>query len=99
VTAKRFPKSIQRDIQTAISILRPLGAQHVYIFGSLVESRDSIAARDIDIAVEGLPREKFFAAYGRLLLALDHQFDLVDLASDEAFIRRLKESGKLEQVA
>ena len=96
---KRFPDGFRTDMQTAIGILRSLGAKHVYIFGSLVESGDPTAPRDIDIAVEGLPKKHFFPAYGRLLLALDHQFDLVDLDSDAAFTRRLRESGRVEQVA
>ena len=97
--SKRFPDGIWSDIRTAVTVLRSLGAKHVYIFGSLVESADPATARDIDIAVEGLPKKHFFPAYGRLLLALDHQFDLVDLDSDAAFTRRLRESGRLEQVA
>ena len=96
---KRFPDGFRTDIQAAVAILRSLGAKHVYIFGSLVESADPAGARDIDIAVDGLPKRHFFPAYGRLLVALDHPFDLVDLDTDAAFTRRLRESGRLEQVA
>ena len=95
----RFPEPFRSDIQSAVSILSSLGARRVYIFGSLVETDRAANANDIDIAVEGLPPEHFFRAYGQLMMKLDHQFDLVDLSNGSAFVRRLRESGALEQVA
>ena len=58
----------------------------------------SPGARNIDIAVNGLPQEDFFRAYGQLPMKIDHRFDLVDLSNDAAFSRRLRESGTLEGV-
>ena len=37
MTIEKFPEPFQHDIETAVSVLCSLGAQHVYIFGSLVE--------------------------------------------------------------
>ena len=99
MTIEKFPEPFQHDIETAVSVLCSLGAQHVYIFGSLVEGSQDKPARDIDIAVDGLPQTSFFKAYGELLMKLDHEFDLVDLSNEAAFSRRLKESGRLERVA
>ena len=96
---ERFPNSFRHDIQTAASILRSFGATEIYVFGSLVESSNPSNARDLDIAVLGLPPEQFFHAYGQMLMELDHDFDLVDLSNSAAFSRRLKDSGTLERVA
>jgi len=60
--------------------------------------RQAPGARNIDIAVNGLPQEDFFRAYGQLPMKIDHRFDLVDLSNDAAFSRRLRESGTLEGV-
>lgn len=96
---ERFPNAFRRDIRAAVSILQALGANEVYVFGSLVEGSDPAAARDLDIAVLGLPPEQFFHAYGQLIMELDHDFDVVDLGNPAAFGRRLKDSGALERVA
>ena len=96
---EHFPTAFRRDIQLAASILQSLGAKEIYVFGSLVEGSNPSGARDLDIAVLGLPPEQFFHAYGQLLMELDHAFDLVDLSNSAAFSRRLKESGRLERVA
>jgi predicted nucleotidyltransferase len=93
----RFPPSFRDDIAEVVQILRDLGAEHVYLFGSVLSVGDG--AHDIDIAVSGLPQSEFFRAYGRLSMALSHPFDLVDLDNDAAFVRTLRESGQLEEVA
>ena len=56
---------------------------------------------DIEQAIEvsGLPKDRFFTAYGQLLVKMVHEVDLVDLDDDAAFVHLLKESGKLERVA
>jgi predicted nucleotidyltransferase len=79
--------------------LQEFGAQQVFVFGSLVEANGNTAPRDIDLAVSGLPKDRFFAAYGRLIAGRDHPFDLVDLDSDSAFVRSLRELGPLQVVA
>ena len=59
------------------------GARRVILFGSLVGQGPWHGASDIDLAVEGLPPEQFFAAYTacRDLLPADIELDLVPLES------------------
>lgn len=94
----RVPPEFRSDVARAVEILRSNGADEVYLFGSIREACDPEAVHDIDIAVAGLPPQRFFAAYGTLMMTLDNRFDLVDLANDSAFVETLKESGTLERV-
>ena len=55
--------------------------------------------RDIDLAVSGLPPEKFFRAMGRARCILRRPLDLVDLDELNPFTTYLKESGELKRVA
>ncbi|RMF27044.1 MAG: nucleotidyltransferase domain-containing protein [Chloroflexi bacterium] len=57
------------------------GARRVILFGSLAGQGPWHEASDIDLAVEGLPPERFFAAYSacRDLLPADMELDLVPL--------------------
>ncbi len=93
------PEEVRRDILQAIDVLKRLGARDVYLFGSVLSSKDPAAIGDIDIAVSGLEPSKFFAAYGALTMALDYPFDLVDLDNEAAFVQTLREKGHLERVA
>lgn len=94
-----LPDSYRTDIEQAIAVLTDLGAREVFIFGSMVNRDQLVVPRDIDIAVSGLPQDKFFQAYGQLLIKMVHEVDLVDLDEDAAFVHHLKETGKLERVA
>jgi predicted nucleotidyltransferase len=66
--------------QVVRSAAEEFGVEAVWLFGSAVE--DEASARDIDLAVEGLPPERFFDFYGRLYFALSQPVDLVDLSQD-----------------
>ena len=99
IQTTEFPTEFRKDITTASIILRRLGAQAVFIFGSLLDDSGEKRAADIDIAVSGLPKDQFFHAYGQLLATLDHPFDLVDLEAESAFVTSLRESGRFAHVA
>lgn len=99
VSIDRFPTEFRGDIDTAIAILKKLGASKIYLFGSIVSYDGSSAIGDIDIAVDGLPKYNYFRAYGLLMMELDHNFDLVNLDGPGPFVRNLVEAGNLEQVA
>ena len=92
------PEGLQHAIEHAAGILKAAGAEAVYLFGSAVEGSfrpDS----DIDLAVTGLPPQKFFHVMGQTMAILPRSFDLVDLDVDTPFTRYLKEKGKLHRVA
>ena len=89
---------MQADLERAVRILKEMGAKHVYLFGSVLTGTSS-STSDIDMAVEGLNPRRYFAAHGRLAMELQHDFDLVDLDVDSAFVQTLKRNGPLERVA
>jgi len=66
--------------QVVRSAARDFDVEAVWLFGSAVE--DEASARDIDLAVEDLPRERFFDFYGRPYFAPPKPVDLVDLPQD-----------------
>ena len=94
----QFPESYQRDISRAVGILKEAGCTHVFLFGSLTTGKTR-GESDIDLAVRGCPKDKFFHLLGRLLLELDHPVDLVDLDSQQALAHYLEKEGRLLQVA
>jgi predicted nucleotidyltransferase len=93
----QFPETYQRDICRAVSILKGAGCTRVFLFGSLTTAEVG-GKLDIDLAVQGCPKGKFFHLLGRLLLELEHPVDLVDLDGQHAFARYLGEEGDLLQV-
>jgi len=53
---------------------------------------------DIDLAVSGLPPERFFKAMAQVAGVVRGPLDLVDLDESSPFTRYLQEEGKLERV-
>ena len=86
------------DVKRAIDVLRSEGASDVYVFGSVVEPESRRSPSDLDLAVSGLPPERFFHVYGVLVGELEHDFDLVDLDQDSRFVRAIREWGPIERV-
>ena len=75
-----------REAQRLARILQDeFGAKRVWVFGSLALQEKGCKRfrldSDIDLAVEGIPAERFFSAYGRILMSSDFAVDLID-ASD-----------------
>lgn len=65
-------------------------AKRVLLFGSSLSKK---AARDIDLAVEGVPAKSFFNFYGELLFSLPKSVDLIDLSRDSKFTRIIRQEG------
>lgn len=94
----KFPEVYERDIRRAVEILREAGCTGVFLFGSLATGELEAGPSDIDLAVRGCPRGKFFYLLGKLLLELDHSVDLVNLDTRDAFASYLEEEGELLQI-
>lgn len=95
---RTIPRAFRAEIEKAIVILKKAGCRRIYLFGSLA-SGTSHAGSDIDIAVEGLERSRYFAVLGDLLMELDHPVDLVLLDDRGRFSLHLKETEQLLEVA
>jgi predicted nucleotidyltransferase len=77
--------------QIVKSCAEQYGVKSVWLFGSAVT--DEQHANDIDLAVEGLDPEKFFAFYGRLFLELPKMVDLVDLSQNPPIASIVRQKG------
>jgi predicted nucleotidyltransferase len=92
-----LPEIYRKDVARATEILKGAGCTHVFLFGSLAagKTRDK---SDIDLAIRGCPKGKFFHLLGKLLRELDHPVDLVNLDKPDAFARYLEKRGGLLQI-
>jgi predicted nucleotidyltransferase len=88
---------IQSDIDKAAEILKSAGCTECYIFGSISKGQADVNS-DIDIAVRGLPPEKFFFIYGQLALQISRVIDLVDLDDGTRFSQKLRRRGPMTRV-
>jgi predicted nucleotidyltransferase len=93
----QIPRVYQKDVRRAVKILKEAGCTHVFLFGSLAGGKVRDGS-DIDLAIRGCPKGRFFHLLGQLLLELDHSVDLVDLGRQDAFTRYLEERGELLQI-
>ena len=88
--------NLKESITRAAATLKAAGAREVYVFGST--GRGSLReGSDVDLAVSGLPPERFFEAMARAGDALG-TLDLVDLDEESPFTRYLRDEGELQRV-
>jgi predicted nucleotidyltransferase len=67
------------------------GVDAVWLFGSAARSDPSVG--DIDLAVEGLSRARFFDFYERLYFSLPKPVDLVDLSQNPPIAPLIRAKG------
>jgi predicted nucleotidyltransferase len=92
-----IPKPFQSDIDKAADILKAAGCYECYIFGSLAEGRSGERS-DIDLAVRGLPPERFFYISGQLSRQVRRPIDLVDLDDGSRFSLKLQRREAMMRV-
>ena len=90
--------TLRQQIEQAAAALIAAGAREVYLFGSGARA-GAQDARDIDLAISGLPPEKFFPAMSAAARLLDRPLDLIDLDEHTLFTEHLRKYGKLQRVA
>ena len=93
-----LPKDIMKDINIAKEILLREGVYEIYVFGSIAEG-NYVKQSDIDLAIKGLPEDRYFKVYGELLGKLSRNLDLISLDYKNDFSKMIKETGKLERIA
>ena len=94
---ENIPAEYKEDIEKGIEILKQEGCKEVFLFGSLADGNIH-PTTDIDLAVKGCPAEKYFHVLGKLLLALKHSVDLVNLDRKDDFSEYLEKEGLLVHV-
>jgi len=85
-------------IKNVANILKRYGAREVYLFGS-ASTGNVREDSDIDLAISGLPPEKYFPAFSEAQRLLERPLDLIDLDTSTLFTEYLKKKGKLRRVA
>ncbi len=93
-----LPEEVKRDLSIAAEILKREGCREVYVFGSTARGT-STSSSDLDVAIVGLAKERFFSAYGKLLSSLERRIDLVALDYGTEFGELIRKSGALTRVA
>jgi len=88
---------LKERIGRAAAVLKAAGAKEVFVFGSAATGKLRQGS-DIDLAVSGLPPERFFKAMGRAGDVLGCTLDLIDLDEECPFTRYLREEGELKRV-
>ncbi|MBM4050503.1 MAG: hypothetical protein FJ279_35865 [Planctomycetes bacterium] len=83
----------EEKLQLAVRALRELGAKRILLFGSFVESPEG--ARDIDLAVEGIPLNRLLDADVAICDILQAPLDLVSREEAPDFFEIIKDYGKL----
>lgn len=95
--AGAIPREIQDDVVRGVDILKRGGCTEVYLMGSVAEDRIRPES-DIDFAVRGCPRERFFGLQGELLMELGRSADLIDLDVDPDLTAFLEREARLLRV-
>ena len=73
----------EHDKKTIIELAGKYKVDRLLLFGSCVD--DYREANDNDLAIEGLPEDKFFKFYSELIFNLSKPVDLVDTGKDSRF--------------
>lgn len=94
----RLPEEFQKDIDSAIKILKNAGCEEIFIFGSLLSGNYNEDS-DIDIAIKGCSPDKYFSLLGQLLTTLSRPVDLINLDREDAFSKYLAREGDLYRVS
>jgi len=80
-------------IDEAIAIARRHGATRVVLFGSTQSAPD--AARDLDLAIGGVPGWDFYKLAAELDAQLPVPVDVVPLEPANTFTQRIQERGRV----
>lgn len=83
----------QDQIDRAVEVARRYGATRVLLFGSALDHPET--ARDLDLAVDGIPGWDFFRMAAEIDRALRVPIDVIPMDSDTPFIRHIRERGRV----
>ena len=77
---QRYEEALSVAKEAAALLKREYGAENVWIFGSLTDFDHFNKWSDVDLAVQGVPDERFYAAVTAVTdLVTDFEVDLIDI--------------------
>lgn len=94
--AKRRRRAYAAALKAAKLLKTKFGAQEVILFGSLARRGSFTLYSDIDLAVRGVPSDRFYEAVG-LIITFDMEFDidLIEFETCPASLRQnIEKDGK-----
>ena len=93
---KRRALALRTAEELAARLKRDFGARRVYLFGSALADEYFYLTSDIDLAVEGLPKENYFLALFEVNAhEAGFKVDLIELETcDERLKRKVLREGK-----
>ena len=80
-----------KDREIILAMARKYHVSKVLLFGSSLSENEE--SRDIDIAIEGIADNDYFAFYGDLLCALSKPVDVIDLSKKSKFVDMVLREG------
>lgn len=83
----------EERMQRAVNALKELGAHRILLFGSFLRDPDN--ARDVDLAVEGIPLERILEADVMIQEILEVPADLVSREENPSFFNIVARRGKV----
>lgn len=85
---RRYKRAMRLARQAAVLLRQDFGARRVALFGSLASRSSFTLWSDIDLAVWGIPAERFYAAVAAVTgLSAEFKIDLVDAEACKASLR------------
>ncbi len=90
-----FPDDLFTDLIKAKSILIELGARKIILYGSLARG-DYDQHSDIDICVDGIPKESYFRAIARCMMEIDRRISILEFEKIQGYFKeRILSEGKI----
>ena len=83
----------ERQLQEAVDIARRFGATRLLLFGSALTNPEK--ARDLDLAVDGVPGWDFFRMAAEIEERLGVPLDVVPLDVDDPFVCAIERDGRV----
>ncbi|NWF75125.1 MAG: nucleotidyltransferase domain-containing protein [Nitrospirae bacterium] len=76
-------------------LIKNFSVKKIVIFGSVLQKGDFDENSDIDLAVEGLPKNAFFTALARLIMESPFEVDLKPIEDTSDLLRKRISQGKI----
>ena len=85
----------KKELDKAINLAKEFGIGKLYLFGSSLY-KSPTKANDYDFAVAGIAPSSFFSFYGKLLMSLSKNVDLIDISDKKGkFVNIILREGKI----